>query len=104
MGVGRYATEVSRFQLPVLQLQLHDFTSSASEMGSKIGNSLAGGVVTRNMLCLPIIREIVSFWKAGIAMKVRTSVRRICNKCKIVRRHGKVYVICADPRHKQRQG
>ncbi|HMP17414.1 MAG TPA: 50S ribosomal protein L36 [Gemmatales bacterium] len=37
-------------------------------------------------------------------MKVRSSVRRICNKCKIVRRHGKVYVICTDPRHKQRQG
>ena len=37
-------------------------------------------------------------------MKVRTSVKRICEKCTLVRRQGKVYVICSDPRHKQRQG
>ena len=37
-------------------------------------------------------------------MKVRASVKRICPKCKIIRRHGKVRVICVDPRHKQVQG
>ena len=37
-------------------------------------------------------------------MKVRASVKRICRKCKIVRRRGVVRVICSDPRHKQRQG
>jgi len=37
-------------------------------------------------------------------MKVRSSVKRICEKCKIVRRHGKLLVICENPRHKQRQG
>lgn len=37
-------------------------------------------------------------------MKVRASVKRICEKCKIVRRKNVVRVICADPRHKQRQG
>ena len=37
-------------------------------------------------------------------MKVRASVRRICEKCKIVRRKGVVRVICANPKHKQRQG
>ncbi|MEM1061035.1 MAG: 50S ribosomal protein L36 [Planctomycetota bacterium] len=38
-------------------------------------------------------------------MKVRSSVKRICERCKVVRRRGKVYVICsANPRHKQRQG
>ena len=37
-------------------------------------------------------------------MKVRSSVKRICENCKIVRRAGKVYVICTNPRHKQRQG
>jgi len=41
---------------------------------------------------------------AGVAMKVRASVRRMCDKCKIVRRRGVVFVVCADPRHKQRQG
>ncbi|HHT9155297.1 MAG: 50S ribosomal protein L36 [Planctomycetes bacterium] len=37
-------------------------------------------------------------------MKVRASVKRICEKCKIVRRKNVVRVICDDPRHKQRQG
>jgi large subunit ribosomal protein L36 len=32
-------------------------------------------------------------------MKVRASVKKICNKCKIVRRKGVVRVICTDPRH-----
>jgi large subunit ribosomal protein L36 len=40
----------------------------------------------------------------GFAMKVRASVKRICENCKLVRRHGKLYVICTNPRHKQRQG
>jgi large subunit ribosomal protein L36 len=38
------------------------------------------------------------------AMKVRASVKRICEHCKIVRRRGVVYVVCSNPRHKQRQG
>jgi large subunit ribosomal protein L36 len=37
-------------------------------------------------------------------MKVKPSVKRICEKCKIVRRKGRVFVICENPRHKQRQG
>uniref|UniRef100_A0A7C4LM99 Large ribosomal subunit protein bL36 n=1 Tax=Schlesneria paludicola TaxID=360056 RepID=A0A7C4LM99_9PLAN len=38
-------------------------------------------------------------------MKVRASVRRICEGCKMVRRKGRIYVICSiNPRHKQRQG
>ena len=41
----------------------------------------------------------------GPPMKVRSSVKRICENCKIVRRKGRIYVICAsNPRHKQRQG
>ncbi|MBP1713073.1 MAG: ribosomal protein [Deltaproteobacteria bacterium] len=37
-------------------------------------------------------------------MKVRASVRRICDKCKIVKRKGVIRVICQNTRHKQRQG
>jgi large subunit ribosomal protein L36 len=37
-------------------------------------------------------------------MRVQASVKRICRKCKIIRRKGVVRVICDDPRHKQRQG
>ena len=37
-------------------------------------------------------------------MKVRASVKMICPKCKIIRRRGKIFVICENPKHKQRQG
>ncbi|MCL5985335.1 MAG: 50S ribosomal protein L36 [Actinobacteria bacterium] len=37
-------------------------------------------------------------------MKVRPSVKKICEKCKIIKREGKVRVICTNPRHKQKQG
>ncbi|MBE6724702.1 MAG: 50S ribosomal protein L36 [Eubacteriales bacterium] len=37
-------------------------------------------------------------------MKVKPSVKKICEKCKIIKRHGHVMVICENPKHKQRQG
>jgi len=37
-------------------------------------------------------------------MKVRPSVKKICEKCKIVKRRGVLRIICDTPRHKQRQG
>ena len=41
----------------------------------------------------------------GRTMKVRSSVKKICEHCKIVRRKGVVRVICTrNPKHKQRQG
>jgi large subunit ribosomal protein L36 len=37
-------------------------------------------------------------------MKVRASVKKICDKCKVIKRKGVVRIICpANPRHKQRQ-
>ena len=37
-------------------------------------------------------------------MKVSASVKKICPKCRIIKRKGKVMVICENPKHKQRQG
>ncbi|RME50144.1 MAG: 50S ribosomal protein L36 [Caldilineae bacterium] len=37
-------------------------------------------------------------------MKVKPSVKRRCDKCKIIKRKNVVRVICVNPRHKQRQG
>ncbi|MBA3266249.1 MAG: 50S ribosomal protein L36 [Nocardioidaceae bacterium] len=37
-------------------------------------------------------------------MKVNPSVKKICDNCKVIRRHKRVMVICVNPRHKQRQG
>ena len=36
-------------------------------------------------------------------MKVRASVKKICDKCKIIKRKGKVMVICENTKHKQKQ-
>ena len=37
-------------------------------------------------------------------VKVRPSVKRMCEKCKVIRREGRVMVICENPKHKQAQG
>jgi large subunit ribosomal protein L36 len=42
--------------------------------------------------------------EAGKVMKVRASVKKICDKCKIIHRKGVVRVICVNTKHKQRQG
>jgi large subunit ribosomal protein L36 len=47
-------------------------------------------------------RGIPTAWREN--MKVQASVKPRCEKCKIIRRHGVVRVICENPRHKQRQG
>lgn len=37
-------------------------------------------------------------------MKRRASVKKICPKCRVIRRKGKVMIICENPKHKQKQG
>jgi len=48
-------------------------------------------------------------WKLEVegrvtTMKVRASVKKICDKCKVIHRRGVVRVICENAKHKQRQG
>lgn len=40
----------------------------------------------------------------GLSMKVRASVKKMCDDCKVVKRKGIVRVICKVKKHKQRQG
>jgi large subunit ribosomal protein L36 len=42
--------------------------------------------------------------REGEAMKIRASVKPICDDCKTIRRHNAVQVTCSNPRHRQRQG
>lgn len=51
-----------------------------------------------------MVLAVPTAWMVETAMKVRPSVKKICDKCKVVRRKGVVRVICENPRHKQRQG
>jgi large subunit ribosomal protein L36 len=58
---------------------------------SSQGASPAGSLRTEN-------RELRT------VMKVRASVKKICDKCKVIHRKGVVRVICVNSKHKQRQG
>jgi large subunit ribosomal protein L36 len=37
-------------------------------------------------------------------MHVRASIKKMCPKCQLVKRRGKLYITCVNPKHKQRQG
>ncbi len=37
-------------------------------------------------------------------MRVRASVKTRCEKCKVIRRHRVIRILCENPRHRQRQG
>jgi len=51
------------------------------------------------VLCITALKTQTEF-----VMKVRASVKKICDKCKIIKRRGIIRVICENPKHKQRQG
>lgn len=60
------------------------------------------------MILAPLVRFVVLEELLGCEARVcheGTAVgKKICEKCKIVRRKGIVRVICEVPKHKQRQG
>jgi large subunit ribosomal protein L36 len=59
----------------------------------------------RRRLMLMSVREFFVQHCAGAPVKVRTSVKPICEHCKVVKRNGVTRIICKrNPKHKQRQG
>jgi large subunit ribosomal protein L36 len=40
----------------------------------------------------------------NLNMKVRPSVKRMCENCRVIKRYGRIMIICVNPKHKQRQG
>jgi large subunit ribosomal protein L36 len=59
----------------------------------------------RRMVFQPTIYPWVALRPtANDFMKVRASVKKLCENCKIVKRKGVIRVICTNPRHKQKQG
>ncbi|KAK9728707.1 hypothetical protein K7432_000853 [Basidiobolus ranarum] len=74
---------------------------------------IAGVIPTATALVRPtLVRPTVTFPSLANGsltfyrgMKVRSSIKKMCEGCSIVRRRGRRYVICnRDPKHKQRQG
>ncbi len=61
----------------------------------------------RDAAKVPLLGKILKTGQSagnGHNMKVKPSVKKMCVKCKIIRRKGVVRVICENPKHKQRQG
>jgi len=49
--------------------------------------------------------DSVGAWAPRWPVKVRSSVKPICEHCKVVKRQGVTRIICKrNPKHKQRQG
>ena len=54
---------------------------------------------------MSIVPDSIGIFSGAHALKVRTSVKPICEHCKVIRRRGVIRVICKrTPKHKQRQG
>ncbi|BDH52847.1 hypothetical protein GCM10010295_09150 [Streptomyces intermedius] len=68
---------------------------------------MAGSSTGTSRSC-PLAAPSPGWWPApdpeNLTMKVKPSVKKICDKCRVIRRHGRVMIICDNPRHKQRQG
>ena len=60
-------------------------------------NEGPGTMTTRVARRLPA-RDLI------LPMKVSPSVKPMCERCRVIKRHGRTMVICTNPRHKQRQG
>ena len=65
---------------------------------------LPGDMVKLEISPYDLSRGRITYRNKQEVMKVRSSVKKICDKCKIIRRKGVVLVICTNPKHKQRQG
>ena len=52
------------------------------------------------------MRAVFACWSGGErrVVKVSASVKVRCDKCRVIKRHGAVMIICTDPKHKQKQG
>ena len=71
------------------------------------GNGILSGwfrAIGSRWMCRPTIRRGEGSSRKIRDMKVRASVKKICDKCKVIHREGVVRVICVNPKHKQRQG
>jgi len=40
----------------------------------------------------------------SINMKVQASIKTRCRNCRVIKRRGTLFIICTNPKHKQRQG
>ncbi len=74
------------------------------ENGHKVLAHISGKMRMNYIRIAPGDKDAAARRRERSTVKVRPSVKKMCDKCKVIRRHGSVRIICVDPRHKQRQG
>ncbi|XPS94475.1 hypothetical protein M3J09_003787 [Ascochyta lentis] len=90
---------------------LHTYTrpslSTHPTTPASIVPRLLSGHITSSAICATASAGVSALLQQVRGMKVRSSVKKLCDGCKSVRRKkGRyVYIICSkNPKHKQRQG
>ncbi|KAE8152868.1 ribosomal protein L36-containing protein [Aspergillus avenaceus] len=98
----RNPTNLLRFiRNPIPNVLSRQFTRLA---GLGLSNGMAKGLF-RPVASKETVTTSVRQLDQVRGMKTRSSVKRLCDGCKPVRRKNRVYIICSkNPKHKQRQG
>lgn len=67
------------------------------------GNPIRGSKLQETLIFLQGVHSELRQGKGIKKMKIRASVRKICEKCRLLRRKKRIVVICINPKHKQKQ-
>jgi small subunit ribosomal protein S8 len=94
---------ISRSRLRIYSGFRH-FPRILDGFGSAIISTSRGFILDRDARDNILGGEVVCAIWLFLIMRVRSSVKRICEKCRVLRRHGKILVVCDYKKHKQRQG
>jgi len=94
---------LQREELPGEVNKLKVFDSIKEKIKKVLTYLKKNGIINRLALWVKIF-GLTNLYRRWRKMKVQPSVKPICEKCKIIKRKGKVMVICENPRHKQKQG
>ncbi|KZT02678.1 uncharacterized protein LAESUDRAFT_705685 [Laetiporus sulphureus 93-53] len=74
--------------------------SSSRPLLSRLRASAGPHVHNHAHLLIPATMQATPMLARG--MKVRSSVKRMCDGCSVVKRKGRIYIICSkNPKHKQ---
>ncbi|SOV08931.1 uncharacterized protein UDID_04627 [Ustilago sp. UG-2017a] len=69
---------------------------------SSCSTILKAATTSSSRVAAPVATALGLMEQQQRGMKVRSSVKKFCDGCSVVRRKGRLYVICSkDPKHKQ---
>ena len=96
--------DVIEVEATVLETLPNAMFKVALENGVEILAHVSGKIRMHYIRILPGDRVTVEISPEVDRMKVRPSVKPMFDKCRVIKRKGRVMIICENPKHKQRQG